>query len=104
MRGFCVSKCEDGLQMARCRRFMDEQWLCNVNVRDERETPVLLFPHCDQSVSTLQVVSAYRTPFDCLSISFSLGDLEQKKDLAMIMFPLRNESCVFYSVPLGFWV
>lgn len=29
-----VFECGDGLQMV---RFMDEQWLCNVNVRDVRE-------------------------------------------------------------------
>lgn len=37
VRGVCVSECEDVLQMAGWWRFMDEQWLCNVNVWEGRE-------------------------------------------------------------------
>lgn len=59
---------------------MDEQWLCNVSVWDGREM-------CDLSAaaSTLSSVSTYNrfalpgTPFDCLSLSCSLGHWEQEK-------------------------
>lgn len=61
VREVCVSECEDGLQMAGWGRFMDEQWLCNVNVWEGREI-------CDLSAaaSTLRPVCLHILGWLCL--------------------------------------
>lgn len=76
-RGVCVSECEDGLQMAGRGRFMSEQWLCNVSVWDGQDIS-------DLSAAAPHSTSPFPgflpgTPYDCLSLRFSLRHGEQEK-------------------------
>lgn len=105
VRGVCVSECEDGLQMAGWWRFMDEQWLCNVSMWDERGM-------CDLSAaaSTLQSTKGL---YWMNSVQDSLwlrvpklfsGTLGEEKEtlLALIIIPVRNDFSIFYSLTLVF--
>ncbi len=112
-RGGCVVECEDGLQMAAWWRFMDEQWLCNVSVWDEREM-------CDVSAAAstlrqgLPPYSRFELDGSCLgilvpvcSLPFLVDSGSRKRNIPAIDYH-SNENTILYvpqpHCPLWVWI